>query len=338
MINFNIPQNYRSDLDLIATQKAIKSIKDNFERNLAERLNLLRVSAPLFVKSSSGLNDDLTGVEKPVSFMVEETPGNKIQAEIVQSLAKWKRFALAQYKFRLGTGLYTDMNAIRADEVPDNTHSYYVDQWDWEKVISIEERNLNYLHETVNSIFEAFLDLENQLLEELPFYESLLPEEVTFISAQELEDLYPEYTPEEREDLICKDKKFVFLEKIGHDLISGIPHSARSPDYDDWTLNGDILVWSPVINRALELSSMGVRVDAKALLSQLETAGATDRMRYPYHKKLLKNELPLTIGGGIGQSRICMFFLQKLHIGEVQASIWPQEMIDSLKEEGIELL
>lgn len=338
MINFNIPQNYRSDLDLIATQKAIKSIKDNFERNLAERLNLLRVSAPLFVKSSSGLNDDLTGVEKPVSFMVEETPENEVQAEIVQSLAKWKRFALAQYKFRLGTGLYTDMNAIRADEIPDNTHSYYVDQWDWEKVISVEDRNLNYLHETVNSIFEAFLDLETQLLEELPFYESLLPEEVTFISAQELEDLYPEYTPEEREDLICKDKKFVFLEKIGHNLLSGIPHSKRSPDYDDWTLNGDILVWSPVINRALELSSMGIRVDAKALLNQLETAGATDRMRYPYHKRLLKNELPLTIGGGIGQSRICMFFLQKLHIGEVQASIWPQEMIDSLKEEGIELL
>lgn len=338
MIDFNIPKNYRSDLDLIATQKAIKEIKDSFERSLADSLNLLRVSAPLFVKSSSGLNDDLTGVEQPVSFMVEETPQQKVQAEIVQSLAKWKRFALAQYNFPMGRGLYTDMNAIRADEIPDNTHSFYVDQWDWEKVISEEDRNLDYLHETVSLIFDAFIDLEEQLLYNLPSYQTLLPDEVTFISAQELEDLYPNVSPEKREDLICKDKKFVFVEQIGHKLLSGKIHSGRSPDYDDWDLNGDILVWSPVLGHALELSSMGIRVNAKSLLSQLETSGATDRMRFPYHKRLLEGKLPLTIGGGIGQSRICMFFLQKAHIGEVQASIWPQTMIDSLKEEGIELL
>ncbi len=338
MITFGVPEDYRSDLDLIATQKAIKLIKDNFEHILAEHLHLLRVSAPLFVKKSSGLNDDLTGVEKPVSFMIKEKENVKVEAEIVQSLAKWKRYALAQYDFWVGKGLYTDMNAIRADEIPDNLHSVYVDQWDWEKVITKEDRNLEFLHRTVNKIFATFQELEGLLIEKLRDYQRLLPEQVTFINSQELEDLYPDLTPEERENKICREKKFVFVEQIGYRLKSGIPHSLRSPDYDDWNLNGDILVWSPILDRALELSSMGIRVDAEALKKQLQIADAMDRMTLPYHQSLLKGELPLTIGGGIGQSRICMFFLQKLHIGEVQASIWPQDMIEDLKEKGIELL
>lgn len=338
MLTFKIPENYQSDLDLIATQKAIKLIKDNFERILAEHLHLLRVSAPLFVKKSSGLNDDLTGVERPVGFMVKETADVEVKAEIVQSLAKWKRYALAQYDFWVGKGLYTDMNAIRADEIPDNLHSIYVDQWDWEKVITREDRTSEFLHQTVNEIFSSFKELEALLLEKLPGYVTLLPEEVTFITSQDLENMYPDLTPEQRETEICREKKCIFVEKIGHKMESGVIHSLRAPDYDDWNLNGDILVWSPVLDRALELSSMGIRVDEESLKSQLEIAGATDRMELPYHQKLLKGELPLTIGGGIGQSRICMFFLQKLHIGEVQASIWPQDMIDELKEKGIELL
>lgn len=338
MIEFKIDKKYRSDLDLIGTQKAIKLIKDNFELSLAEHLNLLRVSAPIFVKSDSGLNDNLTGVEQPVSFMINESAEKQVQAEIVHSLAKWKRYALGQYNFDVGSGLYTDMNAIRAHEIPDYTHSVYVDQWDWEKVISPEDRNLEYLHQTVNSIFAAFVDMEDILLNELSEYQPLLPDQVTFINSQELEDLYPGLDPEEREHKICQDKKFVFLEQIGHKLRSGKPHDTRSPDYDDWNLNGDILVWSPVLGRGLELSSMGIRVDAQTLLQQLELANETERMRYPYHKQLLSGDLPQTVGGGIGQSRICMYFLQKAHIGEVQASTWPKQMIDELKTRGINLL
>lgn len=338
MIDFRIPKTYQSDSDLIKTQKNIKFIKDNFERILAEKLHLLRVSAPLFVKKSSGLNDDLSGIEKPVSFLVNESADHRVEAEIVQSLAKWKRYALAQYDFWVGNGLYTDMNAIRADEIPDNIHSIYVDQWDWEKVIEKQDRNSEFLHQIVELIFEAFQDLESLLQDKIADYEPLLPDHVTFIDSQDLENLYPDKTPEEREHLFCKKYKFVFVERIGHNLISGQPHSKRSPDYDDWNLNGDIIVWDPVLNHALELSSMGIRVDAKSLIEQLEIADATERIQYPYHQSLLKDELPLTIGGGIGQSRICMFFLQKVHIGEVQASIWPQEMIDDLKSKGIELL
>lgn len=338
MINYKVPASYHSDSDLIRTQKNIKFIKDNFERILAKNLDLLRVSAPLFVKKSSGLNDDLSGVEKPVSFMVKETPDSEVEAEIVQSLAKWKRYALGQYDFWVGKGLYTDMNAIRADELPDNTHSIYVDQWDWEKVITAEERNMDYLHEIVNLIFITFREIEILLQGKIKGYERLLPDKVTFIDSQDLEDMYPDKDPEEREDLICKEHKFVFIERIGHKLKSGRPHSARSPDYDDWNLNGDILVWNPVLDSALELSSMGIRVDAKTLFSQLEISGEMDRIDLPYHKSLINEELPLTIGGGIGQSRICMFFLQKFHIGEVQASIWPQEMIDELRAKDIELL
>lgn len=338
MISYHIPKDYHSDLDLIGTQKAIKLIKDNFERMLAQKLRLLRVSAPLFVKEDSGLNDNLTGVERPVSFKIKESQDSLVTAEIVQSLAKWKRYALAQYDFYVGKGLYTDMNAIRADEVPDNTHSFYVDQWDWEKVIRPEDRNTDYLHSTVNLIFEAFQELDRLLEAKYQDYKRLLPDKVTFISSQELEDLYPDRRPEERENLFCKDHKFVFVEKIGHKLKSGQPYSKRSPDYDDWNLNGDILVWSPVLNSSLELSSMGIRVDPETLRSQLEIAGATNRLKYPYHRRLMAGDLPLTIGGGIGQSRICMFFLQKVHIGEVQASIWPDLMIEELKEQGIELL
>ncbi|MDY3052022.1 MAG: aspartate--ammonia ligase [Ndongobacter sp.] len=338
MRHYQIPEQYRSSLDLKATQRAIKMINDFFEQRLAERLNLLRVSAPLFVKSSTGLNDNLSGIEKPVSFTVTEEPGVRIGAEIVQSLAKWKRNALAQYGFSADTGLYTNMNAIRADEIPDNIHSIYVDQWDWEKIIRPEERTREKLEETVREIFRTFQDVEELLLQELPHYERLLPDQIYFITTEELLHRYPGKTDKEREHLIAKEYKAVFLEQIGLPLSSGSPHDLRSPDYDDWSLNGDILVWSPVLNDALELSSMGIRVDAKVMLRQLALAGATDRLRFPYHKKIVANELPQTIGGGLGQSRISMFFLQKAHIGEVQSSIWPESMLAELHDRGIDLL
>lgn len=318
------------------TQIAIKSIKDFFERSLGEKLNLIRVSAPLFVKPESGLNDNLSGVEKPVSFEMRKY-NQKI--EIVQSLAKWKRLALKWYGFDIGEGLYADMDAIRPDEILDCTHSIYVDQWDWEKIIKKEDRNYEYLKNIVEDIYDVFKETEKYLDGLYPnMFQKKLPEKIKFITSQELEDLYPNLTPEEREDRISKEYGAVFISKIGHPLTSGKPHSSRSPDYDDWNLNGDIIFWNPVINSAFELSSMGIRVDERALEEQLKIANAEHRKSLDYHRQLLKGELPYTVGGGIGQSRICMFFLEKKHIGEVQASVWTEDIISSCKEEDIFLL
>ncbi|NLJ98788.1 MAG: aspartate--ammonia ligase [Tissierellia bacterium] len=317
------------------TQIAIKIIKDYFERGLADKLNLIRVSAPLFVKPETGLNDNLSGVEKPVSFNMTKY-GKRI--EIVQSLAKWKRMALKWYDFKAGEGIYADMDAIRPDEILDPTHSIYVDQWDWEKIILKEDRNEKYLKNVVETIYEVFKGTEKKINTKYPFLKYKLPDKIKFITTQELEDMYPNHKPEEREHLICKEYKAVFLMKIGGKLKSGKPHDGRSPDYDDWELNGDILFWNPVLKEALELSSMGIRVDKKALERQLKEAKEEERMKLPYHKMLLENKLPLTIGGGIGQSRICMFFLEKRHIGEVQASVWTEAIAKECKKENIFLL
>ncbi|NLY77283.1 MAG: aspartate--ammonia ligase [Tissierellia bacterium] len=322
-------------LDLIETQIAIKLIKDYFERELAKKLNLIRVSAPLFVRPETGLNDNLSGVEKPVSFSIRK---HNIRAEIVQSLAKWKRMALKTYGFRVGEGIYTDMNAIRPDEILDHTHSIYVDQWDWEQMISKEDRNESYLKKTVEQIYDVFKETENMINRKYPIFEKKLPDKIKFITTQELEDLYPDKEPKEREHLICREHKAVFLMKIGKKLRSGKPHDSRSPDYDDWELNGDIIFWNPVIKEALELSSMGIRVDAVSLKRQLQEARALDRLELPYHRLLLDEKLPFTIGGGIGQSRICMYFLEKKHIGEVQASIWTDSIIKECQQNNIFLL
>ncbi|SHD76875.1 aspartate--ammonia ligase [Schnuerera ultunensis] len=317
------------------TQIGIKVIKDFFERELAKKLNLIRVSAPLFVRPETGLNDNLSGVEKAVSFNMRKY---NEEIEIVQSLAKWKRMALKRYGFKVGEGIYADMDAIRPDEVLDHTHSIYVDQWDWEKVISREDRNEQYLKKIVKEIFQVFKRTEKKINSIYPFMENKLPEEIKFITAQELEDMYPDKSPKERENLICKEYKAVFLMKIGGKLKSGIPHDGRSPDYDDWELNGDILFWNHILDEALELSSMGIRVDEKSLEEQLKIAGAEERKKLTYHKMLLEGKLPFTIGGGIGQSRICMYFLEKRHIGEVQASIWTDDIIKECKMEDIFLL
>lgn len=331
-----IPENYKSNLSLIETEIAIKKVKDFFESKLAETLNLTRVSAPLFLENGSGLNDNLNGIERPVSFDMLAIKDSDI--EIVHSLAKWKRFALNRYKFKAGFGLYTDMNAIRRDEELDNLHSIYVDQWDWEKVINKEDRNLNTLKDTVRKIFSVFKATENFVSNEYKSIEKILPEDITFITAQELEDMYPNLTPKERENAICKEHKAVFILGIGDTLKSGEKHDGRSPDYDDWTLNGDILFYDPLFDSAIELSSMGIRVDKNALEYQLQKSGCEDRRTLPFHKALLEDKLPLTMGGGIGQSRICMFFLRKAHIGEVQASIWDEYTHKKCEEAGIELL
>ena len=330
------PDKYKPCLDVMETVEAIKDLKDFFEDKLSEELNLTRVSAPLFVKSDSGLNDDLNGIEKPVSFKVKDD--DNADAEIVHSLAKWKRMALKDYGFTVGRGLYTDMNAIRPEEEFDNTHSIYVDQWDWEKVIDREDRTEQTLIETVKKIFQVFKATENHVCGIHPRVEKLLPDEITFITSQELEDMYPNIPSEERENLIVREKKAVFIMKIGHKLKSGEKHDGRAPDYDDWNLNGDIIFWNPVLNQGLELSSMGIRVDEKTLKEQLEITNATERLEFKYHKMLSEGALPFTIGGGIGQSRICMYFLQKAHIGEVQASIWSDEMIKECKSANILLL
>ncbi len=330
------PDKYESCLDVMGTLKAIKELKDFFEDELAKELNLTRVSAPLFVKSDSGLNDDLNGVEQPVSFKVKDD--DNAEAEIVHSLAKWKRMALKEYGFKPGEGLYTDMNAIRPEEELDNTHSIYVDQWDWEKVIEKDDRTEETLIETVKKIYEVFKATELHVCDICPHITSLLPDEITFITSQELEDMYPGIPSLERENLIVKEKKAVFVMKIGHKLNSGEKHDGRSPDYDDWNLNGDIIFWDPVLNQALELSSMGIRVDEEVLKEQLKLNDAMERLEFKYHKMLSNGELPYTIGGGIGQSRICMYFLQKAHIGEVQASIWSDEMIEECKSANIFLL
>lgn len=338
MMNLKVPQGYQSNLNLLQTQFWIKKIKDFFQNSLAKNLNLVRVSAPMFVKSTTGMNDYLTGVEKPVSFELEEENGINSTVEIVHSLAKWKRFALKQYDIPKYSGIYTDMNAIRSFEVLDNTHSIYVDQWDWEKVIDPKDINEDYLKETVRNIYKSFLDLEDYLDMSLERYKRLLPKEIFFITSQQLEYLYPNLDPEEREKAISKEKKAVFLMKIGGVLESGIKHGDRSPDYDDWDLNGDILIWNPVLDDVLELSSMGIRVSPEKLKLQLEEADQMNRIDMEYHSKLINNELPQTIGGGIGQSRICMLFLQKAHIGEVQSSIWPDEMMKQCQENDIILL
>ena len=307
------------------TQIAIKSLKDYFERDLANTLNLTRVSAPLFVRPETGLNDNLSGVEKAVGFKLRKYD---IDVEIVQSLAKWKRNALKVYDFDFYEGIYADMNAIRPDEVVDAIHSVYVDQWDWEKVIRKEDRTSDYLHFVVSEIYSVFLRTEAYINSVYPYILSKkLPNSIYFMTTQELEDMYPDLAPKEREDAICREKKAVFLQGIGGDLESGAPHDDRSPDYDDWKLNGDILFYNPVTDSALELSSMGIRVDEESLKHQLEISGMTDRMELDYHKNLMAGDLPYTIGGGIGQSRICMFFLEKKSIAEVQASVWPESFI-----------
>ena len=329
------PENYKPRLDLIQTQRAIKIIKDNFERYLAVALNLRRVSAPMFVPKNSGLNDDLNGVERAVEFDMLDG-GSLVQ--VVHSLAKWKRMALGRYGFKPGEGLYTDMNAIRRDETLDNLHSIYVDQWDWEKVITYDQRNKEYLKETVRSIYEAIKETARTACYEYPAIDFTLTPDITFITTQELEDRWPDLTPKERENAVCKEYGSVFLMKIGDVLKSGKKHDGRAPDYDDWSLNGDILVWNDLLECSFELSSMGIRVDEKTLLSQLEKAGCPERASLPFHQALLNGQLPYTIGGGLGQSRLCMLMLRKAHIGEVHASVWPDEMIKACGEHNIPLL
>ena len=332
-----IPQIYKPIFEKLEAQKAIKLIKDTFEKQLAHNLNLMRVSAPLMVPSDTGVNDLLNGYERPVEFDVKETKRN---LQIVQSLAKWKRMALKKYGFKPGEGLYTDMNAIRRDEDTDNVHSIYVDQWDWEKIITKEDRNEEYLKKTVREIFDAFKLTENILIEAFPEkkLKRTVPNDIFFISSQELEDLYPDKRPRERENLITKETGAVFITQSGKKLKSGKAHDGRSPDYDDWDLNGDILLWYEPLGISIELSSMGIRVDPKSLDKQLKEAGAENRRNLLYHKMLLNGELPLTIGGGLGQSRICMYFMKTVHIGEVQASVWPEEMVQEFREKGIEFL
>ena len=325
---------YKSTLNLLETEIAIKFIKDTFEKELAKALKLTRVSAPLFVEPESGLNDNLNGYERAVRFDVLTL---KKDVEIVQSLAKWKRMALAKYGFEQGTGLYTDMNAIRRDEDLDALHSVYVDQWDWEQVITANDRNVEYLKDTVRKIVSAVADTNDEL-EKIGQKHIDVNRDVHFITSQELEDLYPNNTSKERETLITQKYKSVFIMQIGDVLKSGKKHDGRAPDYDDWTLNGDIFVWHEGLQFALEISSMGIRVDKPALLAQLAKAQCEDRKYLPFHKALLNDELPLTMGGGIGQSRLCMFLLQKRHVGEVQASIWPQAMREQCEKEGIILL
>lgn len=318
------------------TQIAIKEIKDFFERKLADRLNLIRVSAPLFIRPESGLNDNLSGVEKAVSFQMRKY-GQDI--EIVQSLAKWKRLALKSYGFNIGEGIYADMNAIRPDEILDSTHSIYVDQWDWEKVIKKEDRTEDYLVKIVESIYEAFKETEKYINSIYPnMFKNKLPEIIKFITSQELEDMYPNQTSEERENIVAKKYGAVFVSKIGRKLKSGGYHGTRSPDYDDWSLNGDIIFWNYITNEALELSSMGIRVDEQTLDKQLKMANAEHRKSLYYHSQLLSGELPYTVGGGIGQSRICMFFLEKKHIGEVQASVWTEEILEESRKNNIFIL
>ncbi len=331
-----IPEGYRPDLNLHDTQIAIKTVKDFFQNLLAGQLNLLRVSAPLFVDPASGLNDNLNGVERPVSFGILEQ--NDYQAEVVHSLAKWKRYALKEYGFSIGEGLYTDMNAIRRDETTDNIHSIFVDQWDWEKIIRREDRTLNTLKETVRGVYKVLRKTEMYMAIQYDYIEEILPKEIFFITSSELLSLYPDCTPKEREYRITKEKGAVCIMQIGDRLANGEPHDGRAPDYDDWSLNADILVYYPVLDIALELSSMGIRVDRDALLSQLEKAGCPERAALPFQKAVLEETVPFTIGGGIGQSRICMFFLRKAHIGEVQCSIWPADVRKVAEEKCIPLL
>lgn len=340
-----IPTHYKQKLLSETTETAIKTIKDTFQRRLAEELNLRRVTAPLFVMSGTGLNDDLNGVERAVSFPVKHL--NDRKAEVVHSLAKWKRVKLAAYDIAPGYGLYTDMNAIRADEDLDNLHSLYVDQWDWEKTILPENRTLDYLKQTVRSIYSVIKEMELMIYRMFPHITPRLPQEITFIHAQELLDRYPNLSPSERESQAAKEHGAIFLIGIGAELSNGEPHDGRAPDYDDWStpnsdgykgLNGDIIVWDSVLDRGVELSSMGIRVSPESMRYQLKARNAENRKNLNFHRMLLNGELPPSIGGGIGQSRLCMFLLQKAHIGEVQASIWLDDHLDTLNAAGIHLL
>lgn len=330
-----IPEGYKPALNLRETQHAIKYIKDVFQQALSFALTLDRVSAPLIVKKGNGINDDLNGVERKVDFTIKEIDA---EAEVVQSLAKWKRMALYRYGYNPGEGIYTDMNAIRRDDDTDNTHSIFVDQWDWEKVITREDRNIEFLKATVRFIVKAITYTKRKVSMRYPQLSAEICEVPYFITSQELEDMYPDKTPRERERLIAKEHKTVFIMQIGGKLASGERHDGRAPDYDDWALNGDLFFWDEVLDNALEVSSMGIRVDEKSLPQQLTECDAEDRMKYDYHKMIMDGTLPLTIGGGIGQSRLCMFLLEKAHIGEVQSSLWPIEMIEKCAENGITLL
>ena len=331
-----IPENYDPVLDLRQTQEAIKYIRDTFQKEIGRALQLSRISAPLFVPKSSGLNDNLNGVETPVSFIIPQMPNEEI--EVVHSLAKWKRMALKKYGFKMHEGLSTNMNAIRKDEEVDNLHSYYVDQWDWEKIISKEERNEETLKRHVLKIFKVIKHMEHEVWYKYPHAVNRLPDKIHFFTSQELEDRYPDLTPTERETAMCKEYGCIFVMGVGKKLKSGIKHDGRAPDYDDWDLNGDILFWFEPLKCALEISSMGIRVDEDSLVKQLETENCLDRLQLPYHQQIMNKELPYTIGGGIGQSRLCMLLLKKAHVGEVQASIWPQEMIDECSKHNINLL
>ena len=331
-----IPEGYKTPLSVYEMQRAIEFIKSNFQVNLGQALNLRRVSAPLFVDENSGLNDNLNGVERPVSFDIPDVGSN---AQVVHSLAKWKRLALKRYDFKPGKGLFTDMNAIRRDEEVDNLHSVYVDQWDWEKVIERRDRNVAYLEQTVRAIVGAVVETNDALQVAFPSLHTKLDREVYFVTTQELEDRWPDYTPKQREDAICKEHHTVFLMQIGDDLKrSGKPHDGRAPDYDDWSLNGDILMYNEVLDRSFEISSMGIRVDEAAMDYQLNKRGCNDRRELPFHKMLLSGQLPLTIGGGIGQSRLCMLMIGTCHIGEVQASLWDKETMDACEKAGIMIL
>jgi len=331
-------KDYRPILSLYQTQSAIGFIKQTFQRELASRLHLIRATAPLFVDPATGLNDDLNGVERPVSFDIPGIPEITSGAQVVHSLAKWKRQALGRYGFGPDSGLYTDMNAIRRDEIPDALHSIYVDQWDWEKVITREMRNEKLLKKTVQDIVDAICATSDAVKDLYPQIRVSLSSEVSFVTAQELEDLYPDLTPKEREIAYVKDNPTTFIMRIGGRLRSGEKHDGRAPDYDDWTLNGDLMFWDETLETAMEISSMGIRVDAERMRIQCEEAGCPERMEFPFHQGVLNETLPLSMGGGIGQSRLCMLMLGKAHIGEVQASLWPREMIEACQKQGIILL
>ena len=336
MSNLILPEGYKPILDQAETQRAIKKIKDYFQAELAYGLQLRRVTAPLFVEPASGLNDNLNGYERRVDFTIKDRGERDV--EIVQSLAKWKRMALNKYKVEPGHGIYTDMNAIRRDEELDNLHSIYVDQWDWEKVITEEDRNEYYLENTVITIYNAIknaCDYVNRLYRDI---KTIIPNEIEFIDSQDLEDRYPDKSPKEREELAAREYGAIFIKRIGGNLKSGKPHDGRAPDYDDWELNGDIILWDDVLEVPIELSSMGIRVNSDVMKKQLELSDKMDRANLPFHKDVIENRLPLTIGGGIGQSRLCMFFLRKAHIGEVQVSVWPEEMERICEKHNIFLL
>lgn len=345
MSKLSIPDDYKAALDLKQTELAIKQIKDFFLRSFSTELRLRRVTAPLFVLRGLGLNDDLNGIERPVSFPIKDM--NESMAEVVHSLAKWKRVTLAEYNIAPGYGIITDMNAIRADEELDNLHSIYVDQWDWERTMTTEQRNLEFLKDIVRRIYNTILRTEFYICETYPQLKAYLPEQIHFIHSEELLQLYPDKTAKEREDLICRKYGAVFIIGIGGRLSNGEPHDNRAPDYDDWStknadgyegLNGDLLIWYPILGRSVELSSMGIRVDKNALLRQLELQGKTDREGLYFHNRLLEGSLPLSIGGGIGQSRLCMILLHKAHVGETQSSIWPDDMRKKCKEAGMPLI